>query len=160
MTWLVAMIRSGEELAFAGWLRGRGETVYLPTCKRKIRVRGKASKRTVAAWPGYALVRDPKPIQDRRFYRWCRTGDQVDTMSDAEVETIRFMERSKVFQTHMESEQPLSIGESVKVARGLLRGMAGHLLELPNGQALVGGGSFPKPVLMPLALLIPESGVK
>lgn len=158
MSWAIAMIRAGEELAFAGYLRGAGMMSYLPTYQRKIRIRGKQTKRTVAAWPGYIMIREPEPIDDARFFYYLQIDDEMARFTDDQVDAYRLMERLGVFRVRDES---LGIGESVKVASGLLRGLRGHVDQSLRGKDVrVYGGDFLKPMWVPAALLSPDLQVE
>lgn len=157
------MVRSPDELSLASQLRRDGQTVYTPVTERKVSVRGRMTKRFVAAWPGYLLIRNPLPIDDSRFYRYLQTDYERDTMTDDEVDVIRLMERLGTFQTHSESERPLGIGETVKVARGLLQGLRGTIDQPLRGKddsVRVSGGDFVRPVWIPSALIRPDIPVQ
>jgi transcription antitermination factor NusG len=152
MAWHIAHVRTGDELSLG---RDLDHETYIPQCERKIRIRGKRSRRRVAAWPGYLLIRDPAHIEDSRFYRFLMEGEERASLTDDAVDGFRLMERLGAFQTHAESEVLLGIGESVKVAQGLLKGLSGKVQEVWGGKAQIGGGDFQKPVRVPLALLKP-----
>lgn len=161
--WHVAMVRSPEELSLAKRLREDGQTVYTPVTERKIRRNGKCTKRMVAAWPGYLLIRDPLEIDDTRFYRFLMIDYVRATLSDEMIEGIRLMERLGAFQTHAESERQLGIGEAVKVSAGLLQGFRGHVDQPLRGKddsVRIAGGDFARPVWVPSALILPDSSVQ
>ncbi len=164
MTWAIAMVRSPEELSLASQLRRDGQTVYLPVTERKISVRGRMTKRFVAAWPGYLFIRDPLPIDDSRLYGFLIKADwERETLSDDAIEGFRLMERLGVFQTHAESERQLGIGEAVRVSSRLLgdkRGTIEAPLRGKDGYVLIGGGDFPNSVWIASALIKPDITVQ
>lgn len=152
MSWAIAVVRTNHEYALAASL---DEQTYNPRTTRKI----KGFRRYVAAWGGYLLIQDPGEIDDPRLYGFLMIDDERASLTDEMVDGFRLMERLGAFQTHAESERLLGIGEAVKVASGLLRGLGGYVQDVWGGKAAVGGGDFPKPVRVPIALLKPEKPV-
>lgn len=157
MTWYIARVRSNAEGALA---RDLDEETYFPRCTRKVRIRGRKSKRVVAAWPGYLLIRNPGVIDDPRLYRFLMIDDERASLTDEQVDGFRLMERLGAFQTHAESERLLGIGEAVKVATGLLKGFGGYVHAVWGDRATLSGGDFRAPVTVPIALLSPEKSVQ
>ena len=158
--WCIAMCATGQEFPFRDDLRRQGVTAWFPVTKRKIRVRGRSSRRIVAAWPGYVLIECPLPsIRDSRFRFYLPGGDRIEYLKDEIVATFRLMESLGAYQTHAESERPLGIGESVKVASGLLQGLRGQVKAVCRGRVEIEGGDFPKSVKVPIALISPTNAV-
>lgn len=162
--WHIAVVRSPEEESLAERLREDGMEVYYPRCKRKVSVRGKMTRRFVAAWPSYLFIRDPMPIDDSRVYGFLIKADyERETLPDEVIEGFRLMERLGVFQTHAESERQLGIGEAVRVSSRLLgdkRGTIEAPLRGKDGYVLIGGGDFPNPVWIASALIKPDITVQ
>lgn len=164
MTWCVAMVRSPDELSLAKRLRQDGQTVYTPTTERQIRKNGGRATRTVAAWSGYLLIRNPLPIEDSRFYGFIRHPDfERKTLTDKEVEKYRLDERLGAFQRPLKGGEVLSllgIGEEVNVPVWPWNGRRGYVKSIVRGMVELAGLEFEKPVRIPLALIRPDIPVQ
>jgi hypothetical protein len=102
----IAMVMSGQEFGLRDELRRRGYESWMPTTRRKVRIRGRCTKRVVPAWPGYLLIPEPAPIvRDSRFFCYLHVGDELSRLKDEIVEVFREMERQGRFQAREDSSR-------------------------------------------------------
>jgi len=134
--WFVARTRFFRgELKLRDALAQRGVESFVPTVRSR-KTRGKGTYERPAA-PNLLFVRSSKEeacalvTQDRlpiNYMRDCATGRMM-VVPDKQMDDFR-----RVFDLSLEEgglvDQPLEVGERVRVTRGALRGVEGFVVEL------------------------------
>lgn len=164
MTWFVAKVRAGAELALATRLIEAGIDTYVPIAKRLKRPAGcrrpYISSET-AAYPGYLFLREitPEIREDSRFHGFLQSmdGDEPYLMDDAGIDEIRTLEALGAFQARESKGPVFVVGMRIKVPHGLCKGLTGIVEASMHGWVTLSGLDFKVPMKLPALILSPET---
>lgn len=132
MEWFAARTRSRHEGVVVDALRSRFQDVFLPTYRSCRWTRGRPFLSEKPLFPGYVFLRcrptyedwlDAKKMHGVVDLVGYKSG-LPESIPDGQIDSVRFLVESGKARPHMF----LRVGDSVKVAHGVFRGLTGRFV--------------------------------
>lgn len=136
-SWLVLHTKPRQEKSLARGLRSAGVPFYLPTIRRRSRVRGRVVSAHVPLFAGYLFLLGTREdrlaaLTTNRVVRTLPVGDQALLWHD-----LRQVRRLIVSGAAITPEDRLGPGAAVEVTHGPLAGLRGTIIRTATGRRFV-----------------------